>query len=102
SSAHAGLHSLSLHDALPIYWTKSLGDFWASKVTRLSAAEDRKTVRREEYELYKINLGFAASFKTPPSRFSNQYGTESIYKAYFRSEEHTSELQSREKLVCRL
>src|SRR5690606_40548157 len=33
---------------------------------------------------------------------SNAYGIRSAANVYFRSEEHTSELQSRENLVCRL
>src|SRR5690606_40213743 len=41
-------------------------------------------------EAIRFYVSFACSFATPPSRRS------------VRSEEHTSELQSRENLVCRL
>src|SRR3712207_7924320 len=71
-TATTEIYSLSLHDALPI---------WFGMISK-EAVYDKK-VARMIYDRYS---------KTPVS-------AESIRE---RSEEHTSELQSRQYLVCRL
>src|SRR3712207_8737652 len=72
-TATTEIYTLSLHDALPI--------------SRLSFSTD------------------ALSSEVPPvlttHPVKNKMHTHKI-SAYFRSEEHTSELQSRQYLVCRL
>src|SRR5690606_41940932 len=72
------LSTLSLHDALPIY-----GRLWS-----YDPASDA-----QEF----VDLG-------PDCKNPGYVATrgETVYLACARSEEHTSELQSRENLVCRL
>src|SRR5690606_40938677 len=82
------IYTLSLHDALPI-----LG-------------EDANTLE-EVYEPFLIQNGLL--LRTPRGRVATprayeRFGYElpPARRAELRSEEHTSELQSRENLVCRL
>src|SRR3712207_8255508 len=76
-TATTEIYTLSLHDALPI--------------SRLNQADNLlKTTGMNISE-----VAYAVGF-TSPSYFSK------CFKDEFRSEEHTSELQSRQYLVCRL
>src|SRR5690606_39517709 len=70
------IHPLSLHDALPI----SLNNFGVQ-------------------ELLNTFVNIAPH---PVSRHSHEREIRPNEKTFSRSEEHTSELQSRENLVCRL
>src|SRR5690606_41780826 len=86
------LNTLSLHDALPISTPQLLVHAW---------------------EILPNDLG-AHRFKHlnhPGNGILSREGEKEMYMVFFnlhlgnfksRSEEHTSELQSREKLVCRL
>src|SRR5690606_41776505 len=74
-------YTLSLHDALPI---------WARPGRRFTR---NRTVTQEAYD--------AASAITASSSRPPQPPREAAHTPT-RSEEHTSELQSRENLVCRL
>src|SRR5690606_41073988 len=60
----------------------------------------------ESWRVEKILLGLGFSkedFTRPPEAFSGGFQVRlNLAKILARSEEHTSELQSREKLVCRL
>src|SRR5690349_22123028 len=73
-------HSLSLHDALPIWKAATSGSGWM--------------------------VPAAAAIRTRPHRRATCWRTRntasSRLRASPRSEEHTSELQSRRDLVCRL
>src|SRR5690606_40783512 len=89
---HASLSAtsnLSLHDALPICLREDAGDQHREVVLHAAgdrAAEDEREHRGEQQRLdehVEELLGLAAHL-------------------HQRSEEHTSELQSRENLVCRL
>src|SRR5690606_42158852 len=60
----------------------------------LHGAEDRRRTRAERQEEYR-RATVAADGDGEPARLPEQL-------VAVRSEEHTSELQSREKLVCRL
>src|SRR5690606_41428991 len=72
-------YTLSLHDALPIL----IGRVQASRVgLREAAADGPEGVRR---------------VRGPDAKVA-----EGVHRVAERSEEHTSELQSRENLVCRL
>src|SRR5690606_42056260 len=73
------IYTLSLHDALPIYDQREVGR-WQS-VGDLPHLGREQEERREEQQIRE--------------RLHHQVGE-------VRSEEHTSELQSRENLVCRL
>src|SRR5690606_41796294 len=75
-------YSLSLHDALPISWLGILA---------------RAAPRIEELVYANHERGFALY-----SMRSAEVSRRTSWSTTRRSEEHTSELQSRENLVCRL
>src|SRR5690606_40464354 len=81
-------HTLSLHDALPILAT--LKDLPAKRETTAHV--------RAAMALIEAGATSAGSRKAkPPPELPDD-----LAAAMRRSEEHTSELQSRENLVCRL
>src|SRR5699024_11735419 len=86
-SAHA--YPLSLHDALPILMWHRKGQFWVQPGGHLEEGEAsfEQAARREVTE--EIGLEGLERVGAGPAACS-------------RSEEHTSELQSRFDLVCRL
>src|SRR5436309_2918627 len=90
-AASAGRYSLSLHDALPI--CPKPGRRAAAPGPSLAPASPppRRSARRGSW-------GGAGSTCTASSRRPTSRGSGPLA----RSEEHTSELQSRENLVCRL
>src|SRR5436309_7891328 len=71
------IYTLSLHDALPIY-------------------RCRRRARRQRMAKKRSTLNPACGLASPPCNFTGYHIPST------RSEEHTSELQSRENLVCRL
>src|SRR3712207_7372529 len=79
-TATTEIYTLSLHDALPICAGSS-----PTSCARSSPSGATSAVRR--------------SF---PSTARSRWKTSSPVKTLWRSEEHTSELQSRQYLVCRL
>src|SRR5690606_42121137 len=84
-----GPHTLSLHDALPISARpEQLGEYLLSKglISKkvLTAALMEQKVCGDRIGTILVRNGFIS------------------YRDLIRSEEHTSELQSRENLVCRL
>src|SRR5690606_39918166 len=81
-----GIHPLSLHDALPIYISGATG--------RFSAASGQSPLPPGS----SPGWNDAGSHGLPAPRYS----TQGYFLVEERSEEHTSELQSRENLVCRL
>src|SRR5690606_41987442 len=84
------LYTLSLHDALPILVPATSGSI------RFGDAE--LTSMRTHYPPAVRNR-IQAVFQDPYSSLNPSMTVEDIVT---RSEEHTSELQSRENLVCRL
>src|SRR5690606_41503537 len=100
AAALSFIFPLSLHDALPIYF-RAVG---ADNVYGLSArglAIDTAESGGEEFPWFRE---FWLVRPEPQDRQLTLYAlldSPSLAGAY-RSEEHTSELQSREKLVCRL
>src|SRR5207302_6406624 len=85
--AHADVHSLSLHDALPIFTDLDGRTMCWSSAGAIGFKGSRKGT---PYAAQQASLAAAGVAR-------DQYGMKSVR----RSEEHTSELQSREKLVCR-
>src|SRR3712207_8075047 len=80
-TATTEIYTLSLHDALPIFQRQSSGCGLTLPI------------------LLTIRYGLKAITKEPP----NFHGEKGLFMAVItRSEEHTSELQSRPYLVCRL
>src|SRR5690606_41084543 len=91
------IHSLSLHDVLPICLDRPTAGQYLLKGRPVDGLSDDElaVVRNRE-------LGFVfQSFNLLP-RMSALRNVEQPLIYARRSEEHTSELQSREKLVCRL
>src|SRR5690606_41992675 len=87
AAAHTELYTLSLHDALPIYQPG------ADLVGRLAAGmQDQGDVEVVDEHTLRAQPGAVAGIEP--------LGEGRAEAA--RSEEHTSELQSRENLVCRL
>src|SRR3712207_7232154 len=76
-TATTEIYTLSLHDALPIYGGGGLGGVRRSRAGRARPRQLR-----------------------PPARLRDRYRGGD--RRALRSEEHTSELQSRQYLVCRL
>src|SRR5690606_42139519 len=91
----AGLCALSLHDALPIWLClRRQGD--AHLLVEYGELELDLNLRARVQSLLE-----ALRAEGPPGLFDLTPGIRSL-QIHFRSEEHTSELQSRENLVCRL
>src|SRR3712207_7837714 len=78
-TATTEIYTLSLHDALPIF---ALG-----ATLRLRSTRGAREVGAEDFLLGYRRTALAA---------------DEVIEAIWRSEEHTSELQSRQYLVCRL
>src|SRR5690606_42059319 len=85
------LYTLSLHDALPI---------WRLCHAVVVATRWRSTDDEEVYACTDkgIEERVDVLVDRPHDDLENRIG----YRTFRRSEEHTSELQSRENLVCRL
>src|SRR5207244_11361124 len=99
-SVSTALRSLSLHDALPILeWSDSGSRLGACLTLSQIAADPR-------FRNGMTALAQAASFvATPQIRNMATLGGNLCLDTrcnYYRSEEHTSELQSPDHLVCRL
>src|SRR5690606_39560822 len=86
-----GLYTLSLHDALPISW---IGISFSGRVAL-------KVCRRTDGERTAVDASRVGGRVAWSNRMRRDLGVKHRCCVY-RSEEHTSELQSREKLVCRL
>src|SRR5690349_24217851 len=85
--ATAQLYTLSLHDALPIFPAAA----WPHDRDELAARD------RERCLFHGDNRSIGTTGKSLGDLFDFEQATKR-----FRSEEHTSELQSRRDLVCRL
>src|SRR5690606_39283476 len=88
------IYTLSLHDALPIFWTPQREDTALSYAGEIldedELPQDRAADRAERFAGYR------------DKRTAEAIAQAERYEEAPRSEEHTSELQSRENLVCRL
>src|SRR5690606_40679709 len=91
------LYPLSLHDALPIYPRWLAAALAAHRVATRSSPDLGR--------LSPVGRGCAARLvrpRPPAPRWCPRWGSTGPRPRDARSEEHTSELQSRENLVCRL
>src|SRR5690606_41307391 len=86
------LYTLSLHDALPIYARKRARDAFDGGI----AAVDQELRRRAAGEQVRLEV------RRNPDADVDLAAAQRFFERARRSEEHTSELQSRENLVCRL
>src|SRR5206468_11336263 len=89
-TAPTALSTLSLHDALPIWNTA------AASVDAMTAPTSRASVQPRSRAYLATGAVMNAVISTPTVA-STIDGASTV-----RSEEHTSELQSRSDLVCRL
>src|SRR3712207_7098789 len=87
-TATTEIYTLSLHDALPI-WAEGERKPLLRALDGEAIAVEHKTLRR-----------MTAHYEVPASLLFTE--NETNCPKLFRSEEHTSELQSRQYLVCRL
>src|SRR5207302_7544520 len=94
------ISTLSLHDALPI---SRIGR--ADMPVPRADSETRRIPRRNDCRACHNACGDPAMIRTrrwEPCVYHRGTHADSFLRDYLRSEEHTSELQSRENLVCRL
>src|SRR3712207_7542829 len=99
-TATTEIYTLSLHDALPIseiYWDTNVSGSLAL-LEAMRAADCRRIVFSSSAATYG-EPDQVPIREDAPTRPTNTYGAS---KLAVRSEEHTSELQSRQYLVCRL
>src|SRR5690606_40244994 len=99
SPASAWMSARSLHDALPICLTQDAGQF------DIFADALRAVGRAVAGEPLGSDVAFGHELLGPglhPVRFQGEAEGAGVGGDFLRSEEHTSELQSRENLVCRL
>src|SRR5690606_40063950 len=96
------INTLSLHDALPIYVLTPI----ASRLDEIEGRIDGRTnqsVTGVDVSVTDEGKSMVISFTVGDVEHSFEIGLpEGPAGKDGRSEEHTSELQSREKLVCRL
>src|SRR3712207_9377814 len=89
-TATTEIYTLSLHDALPIFGLNE-------QPALLRSREQGLGVDRLE-----VSAGGALDVDARPRRWRPGAGQRRLERDAARSEEHTSELQSRQYLVCRL
>src|SRR5690606_41615513 len=99
AGARSDLYPLSLHDALPIF-TERLAS--ARLVSKFHVARDFAYDCTHAAGDGWLLVGDAWGFLDPLFSSGVLFALKSGEMAADRSEEHTSELQSRENLVCRL
>src|SRR5690349_22147319 len=86
------MYTLSLHDALPISDAATSSGPLTPKLWRFGVIPFLSPAGRGDYSRPQLRLIYALT--------SRNQAAKSLYPQ--RSEEHTSELQSRRELVCRL
>src|SRR5690606_41946195 len=95
------IDALSLHDALPIF--SELTCVAASPASIHAGIDELRAERFGLFLRFRPHVvTFGHSAEAPRRRQRLQAGDTQAHDQSARSEEHTSELQSRENLVCRL
>src|SRR5690606_41753522 len=95
------LYALSLHDALPISQEVEL-DFKEEHSTLSTIYRNAFSELLDgKYDFFEIE-NIVPMLLAAWQKISNSHNDLFVSSAILRSEEHTSELQSRENLVCRL
>src|SRR5690606_41013399 len=96
------LYSLSLHDALPIFSFLDEAQHHFIVLCLTDGVGHRRN--RRPLQLLPIETGYIAGVASAPalgSELLRRLAVRRVDEVDRRSEEHTSELQSRENLVCR-
>src|SRR5690606_40662006 len=91
----------SLHDALPIFARKPGGIKISPKSSRAGAPLAQPAAKRPQSAAHPIKQQVRGQTRSPRAAKPHVDRDECAVSEN-RSEEHTSELQSRENLVCRL
>src|SRR5690606_42116018 len=99
-TAPSDIYSLSLHDALPIYSIVLSPFATIVSVDLVNQIHDQGYITYVYQYVIRSESGQERSYTHNVSERTLQIVN--YYKNNNRSEEHTSELQSRENLVCRL
>src|SRR5699024_12153725 len=97
STALSQIYTLSLHDALPIY---AKGDFFVQMGILRSQVNIKDVEKIEEQTITGPGTSMQKSSTSKIKMNKSSYVSPEVN--LIRSEEHTSELQSRFDLVCRL
>src|SRR5207302_10268185 len=102
TSSRPSTYTLSLHDALPIFSITINGNEVAvsAEVKHEKVVKNGETVLCAERYYGKIQRAFSFGQEVDEASAQAKYNDGVLELT--RSEEHTSELQSRENLVCRL
>src|SRR5690606_42039499 len=93
-------YPLSLHDALPIWSVYEVAATWLA-----AGLDPNETLIYRQSDVPEVfELNWIISCVTPKGLLNRAHAYKAAVDANeaARSEEHTSELQSRENLVCRL
>src|SRR5207247_10839455 len=93
-------HTLSLHDALPIYTVDTLSR--APRLQSERSQQDQRAVQSAEFRNTCFALLLRVAGVGQPAQQPDVAQFLQFELRDSRSEEHTSELQSRVDLVCRL
>src|SRR5690606_41222881 len=91
------IYNLSLHDALPI-WKILIESF----IESLAVPPSKLTITNRTIEKALAIKNSLPDIKVVATNEDVVKGSDLIFICVKRSEEHTSELQSRENIVCRL
>src|SRR5690606_39465120 len=101
-TAPTDIYPLSLHDALPIYVRLSDAEILHQNVDLATQVIIYDVFSPPVASRIYAYSSLAAYEAIRFSEDSNESIAEKLHGWHTRSEEHTSELQSRENLVCRL
>src|SRR5206468_7734388 len=95
-------HPLSLHDALPIS-SAVLVILCANPPARAASVQPLEIVTKSGVQVFSVEMATTEEEKTTGLMYRKELpdGKGMLFD-FSRSEEHTSELQSRSDLVCRL
>src|SRR5690606_40145976 len=98
----AATYTLSLHDALPIFNVSRLVSAYYTGQPDISQQGQRVTFGTSGHRGSSLENSFNETHILAISQAICDYRQSAGISGPLRSEEHTSELQSRENLVCRL
>src|SRR5690606_42037515 len=99
-TATPAIHSLSLHDALPISFMTS--HYPSRHLIHGHISDEQQNVARSMPNWLDAEVTTLPDLLKSAGYATGHFGKWHLGSGPGRSEEHTSELQSRENLVCRL
>src|SRR5690606_40555162 len=100
--ATSDIYTLSLHDALPIYRLIRQKEIETQQQIEVSRINQQKVTQIAEQDK-AVSVARKSEEQSEAEARADKARAEAVMaEEGVRSEEHTSELQSRENLVCRL